>query len=54
LSQARADAVKNYLLAAGINSARIQAKGYGSFKPKATNDTEEGRQTNRRVEFAIL
>jgi len=54
LSQARADAVKNYLLAAGINAARIQAKGYGSFKPKATNETEEGRQANRRVEFAIL
>jgi outer membrane protein OmpA-like peptidoglycan-associated protein len=54
LSQARADAVKNYLLVAGINSSRIQAKGYGSFKPKATNETEEGRQANRRVEFAIL
>jgi outer membrane protein OmpA-like peptidoglycan-associated protein len=54
LSQARADAVKNYLLAAGVASNRIQSKGYGSLKPIATNETEEGRQANRRVEFSIL
>jgi len=54
LSQARADAVKNYLQASGIQSTRIQSKGYGSFKPKASNETDEGRQANRRVEFAIL
>ena len=54
LSQARADAVRNYLLAAGILANRIQAKGYGSSQPKVSNDTEEGRQQNRRVEFAIL
>lgn len=54
LSQARADAVKNYLMAADVASNRIQSKGYGSLKPIATNETEEGRQTNRRVEFSIL
>jgi OOP family OmpA-OmpF porin len=54
LSQARADAVQAYLLAAGIPQARIQSKGYGSKKPKVSNETEEGRSQNRRVEFAIL
>jgi len=54
LSQARADAVKIYLLTAGIPAARIQSKGYGSKKPKASNETEEGRAQNRRVEFSIL
>jgi outer membrane protein OmpA-like peptidoglycan-associated protein len=54
LSQARADAVKIYLLNAGIPSSRIQSKGYGSKKPKVSNDTEEGRAQNRRVEFSIL
>ncbi len=54
LSQARADAVQAYLLAGGISQGRIQAKGYGSKKPKVSNETEEGRGQNRRVEFAIL
>ena len=54
LSQARADAVKTYLMAAGVASNRIQSKGYGSLKPIASNETEEGRQANRRVEFSIL
>jgi outer membrane protein OmpA-like peptidoglycan-associated protein len=54
LSQARADAVKNYLLTAGIPTNRIQSKGYGSKKPKVSNETEEGRAQNRRVEFSIL
>jgi outer membrane protein OmpA-like peptidoglycan-associated protein len=54
LSQARADAVQAYLLAAGIAQSRIQSKGYGSKKPKVSNDTEESRGQNRRVEFAIL
>ncbi|MHA8057176.1 OmpA family protein [Aquirufa nivalisilvae] len=54
LSQDRADAVKNYLMNAGVKSDRIRTKGYGKTKPKADNSTEEGRQMNRRVEFAIL
>lgn len=54
LSLDRADAVKAYLLNAGIDSKRIQTKGYGKTKPKESNDTEEGRAANRRVEFVIL
>ncbi|WP_269009805.1 OmpA family protein [Aquirufa ecclesiirivi] len=54
LSQDRADAVKNYLINQGVKSDRIRTKGYGKMKPKADNSTEEGRQLNRRVEFAIL
>lgn len=54
LSQARADAVKTYLLTAGIPALRIQSKGYGSKKPKVSNDTDDGRAQNRRVEFLIL
>ncbi|MFN4145264.1 MAG: OmpA family protein [Runella sp.] len=54
LSQDRADAVREYLIGKGIEPDRVQSKGYGEAKPKSTNDTEEGRQTNRRVEFKIL
>jgi len=54
LSLDRADAVKAYLLNAGIDGNRIKTKGYGKTKPKESNDTEEGRAVNRRVEFVIL
>jgi len=54
LSQNRADAVKNYLQKNGIAANRLTSKGYGQSKPVAANNTEEGRQTNRRVEFSIL
>lgn len=55
LSQGRADVVKNYLIAQGnIAPARIIAKGYGKTRPVASNETEEGQQANRRVEFLIL
>ena len=54
LSEARANSVKDYLVSKGINSNRINAMGYGKSKPVATNDTDEGRQLNRRVEFKIL
>lgn len=54
LSQARAEAVRNYLIIAGVATNRIQSKGYGSSKPISTNETDEGRQANRRVEFSIL
>ena len=54
LSQKRADAVVNYLVKKGINSARLTAKGYGESDPIANNDDEkEGRELNRRVEFRI-
>jgi OmpA-OmpF porin, OOP family len=54
LSQERIKSVSPYLIKKGIPENRLQAKGCGESKPKATNDTEEGRQKNRRVEFKIL
>lgn len=54
LSQNRAEAVVNYLQGKGINSSRLTAKGYGSSKPVASNNTSEGRQENRRTEFEII
>ncbi len=53
LSQARAQAVANYLVSKGINVKRLRVKGYGDTKPVASNDTDAGRQQNRRVEFTI-
>lgn len=55
LSQARANAVKNFLVSKGIDTRRITAVGYGEDRPLASNDDEEeGRQFNRRVEFKVL
>jgi len=54
LSQNRAEAVVDYLTGKGIKKGRIIAKGYGESASVSTNDTEEGRQLNRRVEFKIL
>lgn len=54
LSQKRARAVANFLLKKGIKKTRIRARGYGENKPVAPNNTPEGRQKNRRVEFTIL
>ena len=53
LSQRRADKVKEFLIKNGILDTRIEAKGYGESKPVASNDTDEGRTKNRRVEFKI-
>jgi OOP family OmpA-OmpF porin len=54
LSQRRADAVKKYLVEkSGINAKRLTAIGFGEEKPIASNETEEGRQKNRRVEAAV-
>ncbi|MBI4944947.1 MAG: PD40 domain-containing protein [Bacteroidetes bacterium] len=53
LSQARAQSVVDYLTTHGIDKSRLTAKGYGKTKPIATNDTDEGRQLNRRTEFEI-
>jgi OOP family OmpA-OmpF porin len=54
LSQARAETVKNYLKLFGIEDNRLNAKGYGESKPVASNDTEDGRSKNRRVELVKL
>jgi cytochrome c oxidase subunit 2 len=54
LSQQRADVVKAYLVAKGIGGGRLSAVGYGSAKPADTNDTDAGRQKNRRTEFRII
>jgi outer membrane protein OmpA-like peptidoglycan-associated protein/tetratricopeptide (TPR) repeat protein len=54
LSDNRAKAVVDYLIKAGISADRLVSKGYGKDQPIATNDTEEGRQLNRRTEFKIL
>ncbi|MEQ8358151.1 MAG: OmpA family protein [Cytophagales bacterium] len=54
LSQGRAEAVREYIVNQGIEGYRITAVGYGESKPETTNDTEEGRQINRRVEFTVL
>lgn len=51
LSEKRAKAVADYLVTKSIEPTRITYKGYGSQKPIAANDTEEGRKLNRRVEF---
>jgi len=54
LSVARANAVRDYLLNDGIDASRMNAKGYGQTVPVADNETEEGRQENRRTEFKII
>lgn len=53
LSQKRADAVKNYLVQKGIDTARIKAVGHGQEQPVADNNTAEGRARNRRVEMKV-
>jgi len=54
LSENRARAVTEYLISKGISEKRLQFKGYGKSMPIDSNDTEEGRANNRRVEFKIL
>ncbi len=54
LSQRRAQAAANYLLAEGITPQRVRTQGVGETEPIADNETEAGRQENRRVEIAIF
>ncbi len=54
LSQDRADSVREYLISKGIEPDRVASKGFGETKPVATNDTDAGRQQNRRVELLIV
>ena len=51
LSNDRANAVKQYLVNAGVAASNVSASGYGEDNPVASNDTEEGRVQNRRVEI---
>lgn len=53
LSEQRAQAVVDYLVSAGIDSARLTAVGFGDSQPIADNSTNQGRQTNRRIEFVV-
>lgn len=53
LSEKRAETVSGYLAAKGINSGRLNIKGFGESAPKYDNETESGRTQNRRVEFLI-
>ena len=53
LSEMRAEAVKDYLISAGIEEARLTTSGLGENNPVADNSTHEGREKNRRVEVVI-
>jgi len=54
LSEDRANSVRDYLVGQQISPNRIEAAGYGSHRPIASNDTEAGRQANRRVEMQLI
>lgn len=54
LSEARARAVVKYIVDNGISESRLEYKGYADTQPVAENDTPEGREMNRRVEFKVL
>ena len=54
LSQERADAVLTAIMARRVLTSNLTAKGYGESKPIADNDTEEGREANRRIEFRLI
>lgn len=54
LSQNRANAVRNYLISKGIEPSRLTSKGYGEERPVNSNDMEEGRKENRRVEIILI
>lgn len=53
LSHARAESVRAYLVEKCVGAARLEAKGFGESRPVASNDTDDGRENNRRVEFVL-
>src|SRR6202030_16009 len=53
LSEKRAQAVTDYLVKAGLPANRFTAMGYGSTQPVASNDTDEGKAQNRRIDFLV-
>ncbi|MDQ6758932.1 MAG: OmpA family protein [Acidobacteriota bacterium] len=53
LSEQRAKAVQDYLVAQGLNGGSVTAKGFGKTMPVADNNTAAGRQRNRRVELVV-
>jgi len=54
LSERRARAVQDYLVGAGVSASVLSAKGYGEVEPVASNDTDEGRAQNRRVDLKFV
>lgn len=54
LSRQRAEGIRSALVANGIAASRLETKGYGRSRPVASNDTDEGRARNRRVEFRVV
>lgn len=54
LSKNRSSSIKDYLVNVGIDADRLSIKAFGEAKPKASNETEEGRAINRRVEFKVV
>jgi OmpA-OmpF porin, OOP family len=54
LSQGRSQSVVDYIVSQGIDNYRLTAQGYGESKPIDTNDTDDGRANNRRVEFTVV
>jgi outer membrane protein OmpA-like peptidoglycan-associated protein len=54
LSVERAEAVRGYLISRGVTPDRLEARGYGTQEPIASNDTEQGRAQNRRVELRLI
>lgn len=54
LSESRANAVKDTLVKFGVRSDMLQTRGFGSEKPLTTNDTNDGKYRNRRIEYSIL
>ena len=54
LSEQRAEAVKTYLINKGVAAERLQTRGFGSTQPLTTENSEEDRKRNRRIEFEIV